>query len=42
LDGDERIIKAVETGELGELSYTVDNLDGVGVTNVSQKSGFSQ
>jgi ferrous iron transport protein B len=42
LDGDERIIKAVEAGELGELSYTVEDLDGVGVTNVSQKSGFSQ
>jgi ferrous iron transport protein B len=42
LDGDERIIRAVEEGELGELSYTVNDLDGVGVNNVSQKSGFSQ
>jgi len=41
LDGDERIIQAVENGELGELSYTVEDLDGVGVTNVTQKSGFS-
>ena len=42
LDGDERIIQAVENGELGELSYTIEDLDGVGVTNVTQKSGFSQ
>jgi ferrous iron transport protein B len=42
LDGDERIIKAVEDGELGELSYTLENLDDVGVNRVSQKSGFSQ
>jgi Fe2+ transport system protein B len=42
LDGDERIIKAVESGELGELSYTVEEMDGVGVTNVTQKSGFRQ
>ncbi len=41
LDGDERIIQAVESGELGELSYTVENLDGIGVTNVTRKSGFS-
>ncbi len=42
LDGDERIIQAVESGELGELSYTVENMDGVGMTNVTQKSGFNQ
>jgi ferrous iron transport protein B len=42
LDGDERIIRAVEEGELGELSYTRDDLEGVGVTRVSQKSGFAQ
>jgi ferrous iron transport protein B len=42
LDGDERIIKAVEDGELGELSYTIENMDGVGATNVTQKSGFRQ
>ncbi len=42
LDGDERIIKAVEHGELGELAYTIEDLDGVGATNVTQKSGFSQ
>jgi ferrous iron transport protein B len=41
LDGDERIIQAVENGELGELNYAVENLDGIGVTNVSRKSGFS-
>jgi ferrous iron transport protein B len=42
LDGDERIIKAVEDGELGELSYTIEDMDGVGATNVTQKSGFRQ
>jgi Fe2+ transport system protein B len=42
LDGDERIIKAVEDGELGELSYTRDDLEGAGVNSVSQKSGFAQ
>ena len=42
LDGDERIIKAVEDGELGELSYTIEDMDGVGATNITQKSGFSQ
>ena len=41
LDGDERIIQAVQNGELGELNYAVENLDGIGVTNVSRKSGFS-
>jgi ferrous iron transport protein B len=41
LDGDERIIQAVENGDLGELNYAVENLDGIGVTNVSRKSGFS-
>lgn len=42
LDGDERIIQAVENGELGELSYMIEDLDGVGVNHVSQKSGFAQ
>jgi ferrous iron transport protein B len=42
LDGDERIIKAVEEGELGELSYTLDDLEGTGVSSVSLKSGFAQ
>jgi ferrous iron transport protein B len=42
LDGDERIIQAVEEGELGELVYTQENLDGVGTAHVSQKSGFAQ
>ncbi len=42
LDGDERIIRAVEEGELGELSYTREDLEGVGVSHVSQKSGFAQ
>ena len=42
LDGDERIIQAVEDGELGELIYTRDDLEGVGVSRVSQKSGFAQ
>jgi Fe2+ transport system protein B len=41
LDGDERIIQAVESGELGELAYTIEDTDGVGVTNITQKSGFS-
>jgi ferrous iron transport protein B len=42
LDGDERIIQAVEEGELGELVYTQENMDDVGVVHVSQKSGFAQ
>jgi len=42
LDGDQRIIQAVESGELGELAYTIEDTDGVGVTNITQKSGFSQ
>jgi hypothetical protein len=42
LDGDERIIQAVEAGELGDLVYTREDLDGVGVSHVSQKSGFAQ
>lgn len=42
LDGDERIIKAVEDGELGELSYTRDDLEGASVSVVSNKSGFAQ
>jgi ferrous iron transport protein B len=42
LDGDERIIQAVEDGELGELVYTQENLDEVGAAHVSQKSGFAQ
>lgn len=42
LDGDERIIRAVEEGELGELTYTRDDLEGASVTRVSSKSGFAQ
>jgi Fe2+ transport system protein B len=42
LDGDERIIRAVEDGELGELTYTRDDLEGASVTHVSHKSGFAQ
>ena len=42
LDGDERIIRAVEDGELGELTYNQENLDAVKVGHVSQKSGFAQ
>ena len=42
LDGDERIIQAVEDGELGELTYTQDNLGDVRTGHVSQKSGFAQ
>ena len=40
LDGDERIIQSVENGELGELTYTVEDLDGLGVDTVALKSGF--
>lgn len=42
LDGDERIIRAVEEGELGELSYDREELEGIGGSHVSQKSGFAQ
>ncbi|HDD55801.1 MAG TPA: iron transporter FeoB [Chloroflexi bacterium] len=42
LDGDERIIRAVEEGELGELTNTRDDLEGIGASHVSQKSGFAQ
>lgn len=42
LDGDVRIIQAVEDGELGELTYTRDDLDGVSASHVSLKSGFAQ
>ncbi len=42
LDGDQRIIKAVEDGELGGLSYTREDLEGLSVNRVSQKSGFAQ
>jgi len=42
LDGDERIIQAVEEGELGELTYSRENMEGVRVDHVSQKSGFAQ
>jgi len=42
LDGDERIIQAVETGDLGEMTYTVEDLDGFGVDTVALKSGFRQ
>ena len=42
LDGDERIIQAVENGELGDLTYTVADLDSPGVDTVAQKSGIRQ
>jgi Fe2+ transport system protein B len=42
LDGDERLIKAVEQGELGDLAYTIEDPDDLAGTNVNQKSGFSQ
>lgn len=42
LDGDERIIQAVENGELGDLTYTVADLDSPGVDTVTQKSGIRQ
>jgi len=42
LDGDERIIKAVEDGELGELTHPGDDLEGPGMSHVSSKSGFAQ
>ena len=42
LDGDQRIIKAVEDGELGGLSYTREEMEGLSVNRVSQKSGFAQ
>jgi ferrous iron transport protein B len=42
LDGDQRIIKAVEDGELGELTYSLEDLEGFSVSHVSQKSGFAQ
>ena len=42
LDGDERIIQAVGNGELGDLTYTVADLDSPGVDTVAQKSGIRQ
>lgn len=42
LDGDETIIQAVENGELGDLTYTVADLDSPGVDTVAQKSGIRQ
>lgn len=42
LDGDQKIIQAVEKGELGELTYVVDDLDNLGVDTVSRKSGIRQ
>ncbi len=42
LDGDERIIRAVKEGELGELVYNRDDLEGIAVNHVSHKSGFAQ
>jgi ferrous iron transport protein B len=42
LDGDERIIRAVEQGELGDLTYTINDMDHLGVNSVSQKSGIRQ
>jgi ferrous iron transport protein B len=41
LDGDEKIIEAVKNGDLGELIYTIEELDGLGVDTVALKSGFS-
>ena len=41
LDGDERIMKAVEQGELGELAY-IENPESLGVNNLTLKSGISQ
>ena len=42
LDGDERIIQAIEDGELGDLTYARDDLDGANANHVSHKSGFAQ
>ena len=42
LDGDERIIQAVEKGDLGDLTYTVADLESPGVDTVAQKSGIRQ
>jgi len=42
LDGDEKIIQAVEKGELGELTYVVEDLDNLGADTVSRKSGIRQ
>ena len=41
LDGDEKIIEAVKNGDLGELTYNVEEMDGLGVDTVALKSGFS-
>ena len=41
LDGDEKIIEAVKNGDLGELTYTIEELGGHGVDTVALKSGFS-
>lgn len=41
LDGDEKIIEAVKNGDLGELTFSVEELDGLGVDTVALKSGFS-
>jgi ferrous iron transport protein B len=41
LDGDERIIRAVEGGELGELAY-IEAPENLGVNNLTLKSGISQ
>jgi ferrous iron transport protein B len=42
LDGDERIIQAVEDGELGELTYNQEEWAEPQTSRVSQKSGFAQ
>jgi Fe2+ transport system protein B len=42
LDGDERIIQAVEDGELGDLTYNQTMPEDANVGRVSQKSGFAQ
>jgi ferrous iron transport protein B len=41
LDGDEKIIEVVKNGDLGELTYNVEEMDGLGVDTVALKSGFS-
>jgi ferrous iron transport protein B len=42
LDGDETITSAVENGDLGELTYAVEDMDNVGNDTVSRKSGIRQ
>jgi ferrous iron transport protein B len=42
LDGDERIMKAVESGELGDLNYSREDMDDQAMSSLGQKSGFNQ